>query len=71
MFVRYKILKEIPKAFHNGSTYDFHFIIKVPGQLEWVGENTKKYITFITKILRSTWMFRRKYKEVHYFFITS
>ena len=25
--LRYKILKEIPIAFHNGSTYDYHFII--------------------------------------------
>ena len=26
--LRYKIPKEIPGAFHNGSTYDYHFIIK-------------------------------------------
>ena len=26
--LRYKIPKEIPVAFHNGSTYDYHFIIK-------------------------------------------
>ena len=26
--LRYKILKEIPVVFHNGSTYDYHFIIK-------------------------------------------
>ena len=26
--VRYKIPKEIPIVFHNGSTYDYHFIIK-------------------------------------------
>ena len=25
---RYKIPKEIPGVFHNGSTYDYHFIIK-------------------------------------------
>ena len=25
---RYKIPKEIPIVFHNGSTYDYHFIIK-------------------------------------------
>ena len=24
----YKVLKEIPIIFHNGSTYDYHFIIK-------------------------------------------
>ena len=26
--LRYKIPKEIPTVFHNGSTYDYHFIIK-------------------------------------------
>ena len=26
--LRYKIPKEIPIVFHNGSTYDYHFIIK-------------------------------------------
>ena len=49
--VRYKILKEIPIVFHNGSTYDYHFIIKelvkeFDGNFECLGENTEKYITF-------------------------
>ena len=26
--LRYKIPKEIPAVFHNGSTYDYHFIIE-------------------------------------------
>ena len=26
--LRYKVSKEIPVVFHNGSTYDYHFIIK-------------------------------------------
>ena len=26
--LRYKILQNIPVIFHNGSTYDYHFIIK-------------------------------------------
>ena len=26
--LRYKIPKEIPVVFHNGSTYDYHFLIK-------------------------------------------
>ena len=26
--MRYKIPKEIPAVFHNGSAYDYHFIIK-------------------------------------------
>ena len=43
--------KEIPIVFHNGSTYDYHFIIKelvkeFDGNFECLGENTEKYITF-------------------------
>ena len=46
----YKIPKEIPIVFHNGSTYDYHFIIKelakeFKGNFECLGENTEKYIT--------------------------
>ena len=49
--LRYKIPKEIPVVFHNGSTYDYHFIIKelaeeLEGVFECLGENTEKYITF-------------------------
>ena len=48
---RYRIPKEIPVVFHNGSTYDYHFIIKelvkeFDGNFECLGENTEKYITF-------------------------
>ena len=37
--------------FHNGSTYDYHFIIKelvkeLDGNFDCLGENTEKYITF-------------------------
>ena len=53
--LRYKILKEIPEVFHNGSTYDYHFIIKelaeeFEGEFECLGENTEKYITFSVPI---------------------
>ena len=49
--LRYKIPKEIPLVFHNGSTYDCNFIIKelvkeFDGNFECLGENTEKYITF-------------------------
>ena len=41
--------------FHNGSTYDYHFIIKelvkeFEGNFECLGENTEKYITFSVPI---------------------
>ena len=43
--------KTIPIVFHNGSNYDYHFIIKelakeFQKQFTCLGENTKKYITF-------------------------
>ena len=47
----YKIPKEIPVILHNGSTYDYHLILKelakeFEGPFECLGENTEKYITF-------------------------
>ena len=49
--LRYKTPKEISVLFHNGSTYDYHLIIKklakeFEGQFECLGENTEKFITF-------------------------
>ena len=53
--LRYKILKEIPAVFHNGSTYYYHFLIKrlakeFKGNFECLGENAEKYITFSAPI---------------------
>ena len=53
--LRYKVPKEIAVVFHNGSTYDYHFIIKklakeFDGQIECLGENTEKCITFSVPI---------------------
>ena len=53
--LRYKTPKEISIVFHNGSTYDYHFIInhlakEFNGQLECFGENTEKCITFSAQI---------------------
>ena len=49
--LNYKVPKEIPVKIHNGSTYDYQFLIKelaeeFKGQCECVGENTEKFITF-------------------------
>ena len=51
--------KEIPVVFHNGSTYDYHFIIKelaeeFEGEIQGLGENTEKYITFLVPIKKET-----------------
>ena len=56
--LRYKIPKEIPVVFHNGSiiiSYDYHFIKKelteaFGGEFECLGENTEKYITLTVPI---------------------
>ena len=41
-------MKEISVLFYNGSTYDYHLIIKeiaqeFKGELDCLGENTEKY----------------------------
>ena len=46
---------DIPIIFHNGSTYDYHFIIRelvkeFEGNFECFRENTEKYITFSVPI---------------------
>ena len=56
--LRYKIPNEIPVIFHNGSTYDYHFIIKelakeFKGNFECIGENTEKYITLSVPIKKA------------------
>ena len=56
--LRYKIPKENLVIFHNGSTYDYHFIInqlakEYDGQLKCLGENTEKYITFSVPIKKT------------------
>ena len=53
--LRYKVVKEIPVVLHNGSAYDYHFIIKYLarkfyGHFECLGENTEKYVTFSVSI---------------------
>ena len=53
--LRCKITKEIPVVFYNGSTYDYHFIIKqlarkFKGFFHCLRENTEKYITFSVQI---------------------
>ena len=56
--LRYKTPKEISMIFHNGSTYDYHFIINQlakenEGKFECFGENTEKYITFSISIKKT------------------
>ena len=57
--LRYNIPREIPIVFHNGSTYDYHYIIKALakefiGEFECLADNTEKYITFSVPIKKET-----------------
>ena len=53
--LRFNIPIEIPVVFHNGSNYDYHFVIKqlaneFEGKFGCLGENTEKYKTFFVPI---------------------
>ena len=61
----YNTPREIPVVFHNGSTYDYHFIIKglaeeFKGDFECLGESKEKYITFSVPIKKE---FRKESEE--------
>ena len=53
--LKYAVPKKNLIVFHNGSNYDYHFIIKelaqeFQKQFTCLGENTEKYITFTVSI---------------------
>ena len=55
----YNTPREIPVVFHNGSSCDYHFIIKglaeeFEGDFECLGENKEKYITFSVPIKKES-----------------
>ena len=55
----YNTPRERPVIFHNGSSYGYHFIIKVlaekfDGDFECLGENKEKYITFSVPIKKES-----------------
>ena len=55
--LRCKVPKKFPVVSHNGSAYDWHFIIKqlaedFKGEFECLGENTEKYISFLVPIIK-------------------
>ena len=55
--LQYKVPKNIPVAFHNGSSYDNHFVIKqlakdFNGYFNCISENTEKYNSFSVTVLK-------------------
>ena len=67
------IPKNIPVVFHNGSNYDYYFIVKelveeCNKQFTCLGENTEKYITFtvpIEKKLRELIKMEKKLQKIY------
>ena len=61
--------KKIPIVFHNGSNYDYHFIIKelaeeFERQFTSLGEDTEKYIPFSVPIKKEVTRIDKKGKEI-------
>ena len=55
----YNTPREISVVFHNGSSYDYHFIIKglaeeFEGDFECLGEKNEKYIKFSVSIKKES-----------------
>ena len=64
-------LKKIFILFHNGSNYDYHFIIKqlaeeFQKQFTCLGENTEKYITFTVPIEKEVKRIDKNGEEIYY-----
>ena len=77
----YNTPREIPVIFHNGSSYDYHFIIKrsaeeCEGDFECLGESKEKYMTFSVPIKKesnegSTIIYKIKFIDSFRFMSTS
>ena len=53
--LKYSVPEKIPRGFHNGTSYDYHFFIKelaeeFKKQFTCLEENTEKYIAFTVSI---------------------
>ena len=69
--LKYEVPIFIPVVFHNGSTYDNHFVIKqltkdFKAYFKCIGENTEKYISLsITTIKKSDKVSKRKNPDAY------
>ena len=62
--LRYKVHQEIPVKTHNGSKYDYHFMIRELSEefkvkFECLGENTEKYVTFPYQLKKKIMMVKQ------------
>ena len=57
--------KKIPIIFHNGSNYDYHFIIKeFKKQFTCSGKNTEKYITCTVPIGKEVTRIKQNWEDI-------
>ena len=66
--LRYKTPKEISVVFHNGSTYDYHFIIKqlakeFEGQFKCLAENTENILLFQYQLKKNLIIVKQLHKN--------
>ena len=77
----YKIPRDIHVVFHNGSAYDYHFIIKqlaeeFKSEFKCLGENRERYITFSVPIKKQLdndipIIYKLKFIDSYKFMLTS
>ena len=68
--LKYKVPKDIPAVYHNGSIYDNRLIIKqisedFKGYFTCTGENTEKYITFSMNMIKKDANNKKKRPETY------
>ena len=73
--LKYSVPKEIPVLFHNGSNYDYDFIIKelaeeFEKQFSCFGENTEEYITFSVPKGKGVTRIDKNVEEIQEMFLT-
>ena len=74
--LKYKLPKGIPVVIHNGSTYDYYFIIKQLAeefkvQYECLKENTEKHISFSIPVKKENDNGKKKFIDSYRFMSTS
>ena len=72
--LKYSVPKTLPIVFHNGSNYDYHFIIKelaeeFKKQFTCLGENTENNITFTVPIEKEVTRTDRNGEEIKNIYI--
>ena len=72
--LKYNLPKKSPIVFHNGSNYDYHFIIKnleeFKKQFICLGENTEKYTTFTVQIKKEVTRIEKLEKKLQKIYLT-